>query len=63
MIKAGWQAIGLKPFNPKPIINRMQGYSQTPELQIFDRALHYLIPTQLQTPRTICTLCQQVNAI
>jgi hypothetical protein len=62
-IKAGWQAIGLEPFNPKPIINRIQGYSQTQELQIFDRASHHLTPTQLQTPHTIHTLRQQVNDI
>jgi hypothetical protein len=62
-IKAGWQAVGLEPFNPKPIINRIRGYSQTPELQIFDRASHHSTPTQLQTPRTIRTLRQQANAI
>jgi hypothetical protein len=65
-IKAGWKYVGIEPYNPRLILNKIRNYSHTPELQIFDDISdQYQTTTNpiIQTPHTIRTLRQQIKDI
>jgi hypothetical protein len=65
-ITAGWKYVGIEPYNPRLIFNKIRNYSHTPELQIFDNISdQYQTTTNpiIQTPHTIRTLRQQIKDI
>jgi hypothetical protein len=64
-IKAGWKHVGIEPYNPRLILDKIRDYSHTPELQIFGDKDNNVLPANPTptTPHTIRALRQQIKDI